>query len=101
MGRPHTTIGAERFHFRVRNGIGWFPLAIAARKSVGTMLAFTGRYRDSECQHCTELNNNLDKFLMSRVSFSVALHVASHTKMLWCYMAKPHGQLVLVSFIHY
>jgi hypothetical protein len=27
MGRPHTTIGAERFHFRVRNGIGWFPLA--------------------------------------------------------------------------
>jgi len=32
MGRPHTTIGAERFHFRVRNGIGWFPLAIAARK---------------------------------------------------------------------
>ena len=32
MGRPHTTIGAERFHFRVRNGIGWFPLAIAARQ---------------------------------------------------------------------
>ena len=34
MGRPHTTIGAERFHFRVRKGIGWFPLAIAARKTV-------------------------------------------------------------------
>ena len=33
MGRPHTTIGAERFHFRVRKGIGWFPLAIAARKT--------------------------------------------------------------------
>ena len=33
MGRPHTTIGAERFHFRVRNGIGWFPFAIAARKT--------------------------------------------------------------------
>ena len=32
MGRPHTTIGAERFHFRVRKGIGWFPLAIAARQ---------------------------------------------------------------------
>ncbi len=39
MGRPHTTIGAERFHFRVRNGIGWFPLAIAARKLVGTLFA--------------------------------------------------------------
>ena len=35
MGRPHTTIGAERFHFRVRDGIGWFPLAIAARQTGG------------------------------------------------------------------
>ena len=33
MGKPHTTIGAERFHFRVRNGIGWFTLAIAARQT--------------------------------------------------------------------
>jgi hypothetical protein len=32
-GKCHTTIGAERFHFRVRNGIGWFPLAIAARQT--------------------------------------------------------------------
>ena len=35
MGRPHTSIGAERLHFRVRDGIGWFPLAMAARKLVG------------------------------------------------------------------
>lgn len=34
MPERHTTIGAERFHFRVRNGIGWFPLAIAARQTV-------------------------------------------------------------------
>ena len=33
MGRPHTTIGAERFHFRVRIGIGWFPFALAAMKT--------------------------------------------------------------------
>ena len=33
-GRPRTTIGAEQFHFRVRNGIGWFPLAIVARQIV-------------------------------------------------------------------
>ena len=46
-------------------------------------------------------NNNLDKFLMSRVYFSVALHVAFTPRMFWCYMAKPHGQLVLVSFTHY
>src|SRR5262245_29844449 len=33
MPEGHTTIGAERFHFRVRNGIGWFPLAFAARQT--------------------------------------------------------------------
>ena len=33
MGRPHTIIGAECFHFRVRDGIGWFPLAMAARQN--------------------------------------------------------------------
>ena len=33
MGRPHTTIGAEHFHFRVRDEIGWYLLAIAARQN--------------------------------------------------------------------
>ena len=45
MACGHTTIGAERFHFRVRNGIGWFPLAIAARQTgksfASTLVAFT------------------------------------------------------------
>ena len=33
MDEVQTTIGAERFHFRVRKGIGWFPLAMAARQT--------------------------------------------------------------------
>ena len=33
MGRPHTIIGAKRFHFRVRDGIGWYPLAIVAGRT--------------------------------------------------------------------
>ena len=33
MVEDQTTIGAERFHFRVRKGIGWFPLAMAARQT--------------------------------------------------------------------
>ena len=32
-GKPHTIIGAKQFHFRVRDGIGWYPLAIAARQT--------------------------------------------------------------------
>jgi hypothetical protein len=37
MACSHTTIGAGRFHFRVRNGIGWFPLAMAARQNRKTL----------------------------------------------------------------
>ena len=33
MGKPHTIIGAERFHFRVRDGIGWDPNAIVAGRT--------------------------------------------------------------------
>ena len=29
----HTIIGAKRFHFRGRDGIGWGPLAMAARQN--------------------------------------------------------------------
>ena len=32
MGRPHTIVGAERLHYRVRDGVGWFPLAIATKQ---------------------------------------------------------------------
>ena len=45
MGKPHTIIGAERFHFRVRDGIGWFPLAMAARQAFYTVaLPCNSRY---------------------------------------------------------
>ena len=33
MGRPHTIIGAEWFHFRVRDGIGWYPNAVVAGRT--------------------------------------------------------------------
>ena len=32
MGRPHTIIGAGAFHYRVREGIGWYHAAMAARR---------------------------------------------------------------------
>ena len=58
MACGHTTIGAERFHFRVRNGIGWFPFAIAARQNGkifdSTLVAFANdarnRYRTLSAQ---------------------------------------------------
>jgi hypothetical protein len=33
IDKVDTSIGAEHFHFRVRKGIGWFPLAMAARQT--------------------------------------------------------------------
>ena len=53
MGKPHTIIGAEQFHFRVRDGIGWFLLAmttrqtlydITSKKSNNLMMKYTGHY---------------------------------------------------------
>ncbi len=34
MATCHTIIGAERFHFRVRDGIGWFTLAMVTKQLV-------------------------------------------------------------------
>ena len=34
-GLSHTTIGAVAFHFRVRDGIGWFHNAMVTRETVG------------------------------------------------------------------
>ena len=34
--RMHTTIGAAAFHFRVRDGIGWFHSAMFAEQTVET-----------------------------------------------------------------
>ena len=74
-----TTIGAERFHFRVRNGIGWFPPAMTARKTVARA---ADRSRAG----------------MFRNFGNAILCVAStELRLLGCYMVKPHGQLVLVS----
>ena len=33
-GLSHTTIGADAFHFRVRDGIGWYHVAMSAREAV-------------------------------------------------------------------
>ena len=37
-GLSHTTIGAAAFHFRVRDGIGWFHSANFTREAVGAAL---------------------------------------------------------------
>ena len=91
MGRPHTTIGAERFHFRVRNGIGWFPLAIAARqtgKEKGVRFILIP-YRDSDSTGSVQnkpdpffrIQNNPEQVSMSRVHLGAAWDM-SHTKVL-------------------
>ena len=35
MANCHTIIGANRFHFRVRDGIGWFTLAMVTKQTGG------------------------------------------------------------------
>src|SRR5690606_11583138 len=94
MPEGHTTIGAQRFHFRVRYGIGWFPLAIAARQ--------TGS-RAVECSTAAEFG--VVSTHLSQMSNQTLTHLTQLprkvAKRIGCYMVKPHGQLVLVSSMHY
>ena len=39
MANCHTIIGAKRFHFRVRDGIGWFTLAMVTKQTGSVGLA--------------------------------------------------------------
>jgi hypothetical protein len=87
IDKVDTSIGAERFHFRVRKGIGWFPLAMAARQTGrnGRVMARPPLIRTICFDACR-----------NQVSFPITIcHVRD--KSLGCYMVKPHGQLVLVS----
>ena len=45
MAKCHTIIGAKRFHFRVRDGIGWFTLAMVT-KQTGVVVMNTYRVID-------------------------------------------------------
>ena len=85
MGKPQTIIGAERFHFRVRDGIGWFPLAIAARQTCTV--------------HRSISLHGIRKNIQAQCYVDFGLNHTSQT--VWGCMVKPHGQLVLVSFTHY
>ena len=58
-GLSHTTIGAAAFHFRVRDGIGWFHSANFTRETVAAALAapasrscpWGGRRPEKQCLH--------------------------------------------------
>lgn len=92
-GNSHTIIGAERFHFRVRNGIGWFPFAMAASQTF-SLLKWNAVLRAFSREYNQEYIERQGMRFMSVVD-------TQHLKPLGCYMVKPHGQLVLVSFTHY
>ncbi len=142
MRTSHTIIGAKRFHFRVRDGIGWFTLAMFTKQfgvvdnracKVGqfssTLLyqaqfnclkqVFCGTVDDLHQTVTSQLLPVSRKPVILRVLFNVHFHAhslayssvmssqhpssrcARSRKPIGCYMVKPHGQLVSVSFTHY
>ncbi len=48
--RMHTTIGAGSFHFRVREGIGWYQTAMAARETLESRCVARTRRCDLGCE---------------------------------------------------
>ena len=102
----HTIIGAGRFHFRGRDGIGWFPPAMAARQFVAAPVFFlagppcrggaSGRPPwDSHTPGAVRKFGSLEVSRPKRKPEGAA--PARFRRPLGCCMAKPHGQLVPVS----
>src|SRR5882757_4530211 len=98
IDKVDTSIGAERFHFRVRKGIGWFPLAMAARQNGcrGTSHVWP-RHEFSQFVSSLKrwLESSHSRSINQVVPYTISLTLKG--KSLGCYMVKPHGQLVLVS----
>ncbi len=92
MATCHTIIGAKRFHCRVRDGIGWATLAMFTKQT--GQIGFFSLSPTSSLEICT-------LFLLLVLSLQAKCLLTLTHKPIGCYMVKPHGQLVLVSFIHY
>ncbi len=157
MATCHTIIGAKRFHCRVRDGIGWFTLAMVTKQTGGKQAqgkrpkakarlrtvviplfrfsldpaffasAFGLRFatllqvrhdfglffRLLPCTCCSEICNgfsHVQNVSCIRLAYSASgffFRLGPFTlrllfpKPIGCYMVKPHGQLVHVSFTHY
>ena len=74
MANCHTIIGTKRFHFRVRDGIGWFTLVMVTKQ--------------------TGVVNEKILTVLEICFSSLALksYVAyNEPKLIGCYRVKPHG----------
>ena len=117
MATCHTLIDAKRFHFRVRDGIGWFTLAMFTKQTgaedcslqrsltvcqhhprPARLQGFTGFDTSSGFSTSRATLTHFAEICLSCISFSFS---ARHSKRIGCYMVKPHGSLVHVSFAHY
>ena len=103
MGRPHTTIGAERFHCWVREGIRWFTLAMVVRQfGLPPDLGQRARSRENRLSVCCVLYTHvMFVYWLYRYHITGAFRperFALRSRKWTCdYMVKPHEQLVLVS----
>ena len=111
----HTIIGAGRFHFRGRDGVGWFPPAMAARQFVAAPAFFlagppcrggafgrpalgfahASRAAGPESGALGQKPFKAEAASLERKPEGAA--PARFRRPLGCCMAKPHGQLVPVS----
>ena len=104
----HTIIGAGRFHFRGRDGIGWFTPAMAARQFVAAPGFVGGPPCRGGLIRAARLGiPHTRPVCPGAVSKPKLRQLKKRSLRLWrrarlrrplgCYMAKPHGQLVSVS----
>ena len=106
MATCHTIISAKRFHFRVRDGIGWFTLAMFTKQTgLAVVAAVIGSDKCDKfailLTYSRFIESTVWKSVMSYIVLKFISVVIRQPKRIGCYMVKPHGQLVHVSFTHY
>lgn len=98
MNVVHTIIGAERFHFWVRDGFRWFPLAIFTRQLV--VIGFRRSHRDlrslySVCCKAFCFFHPLLRFSLLRVQTSSYIVIGFY---FLPFTSQPFGRFLCVLF---
>ena len=101
QGRPCSTIGAERLSFRVRNGTGRFPLAMAAETlSMSSVLSQREKFSFLLCSRPYIGNHSVDASTRNGVLSSHRLISTSQLHTLPCFHIWPINPVVWLGASH-
>ncbi len=98
-----TIIGAKSFHGPVRDGKGWYQLAMVIRHDLSILwrAALLGALPAHQTTQTGRSSINYAEFGIAGCEYQIVVHHTQRACNRQGYRDKPLGQLVLVSLMHY